>query len=154
MNSIQKRIAVIGGGAAGLMAAGTATLYGGDVTIFEHMGRLGKKLAITGKGRCNVTNQCTVEEFLQHVPTNPRFLYTALNTFSMDDTIQHFENLGVKLKVERGRRVFPESDKAIDIVNAMKAYASGAKIFFEKVTSIYKNNNNLFVITTALLPIN
>ena len=149
MNSTQKKIAVIGGGAAGLMAAGTALLYGGDVTIFEHMGRLGKKLAITGKGRCNVTNQCTIEEFLQHVPTNPRFLYTALNTFSMEDTIEHFQNLGVKLKVERGRRVFPESDKAIDIVNAMKEYASRAKVIFEKVSSVHKNNDNVFVVLTS-----
>ena len=116
MSNSQKKIAVIGGGAAGLMAAGTAVLYGAEVTIFEHIGRLGKKLAITGKGRCNVTNQCTLEEFLQNVPTNPRFLYASLNAFSPEDTIAHFESLGVKLKVERGRRVFPESDKAIEIV--------------------------------------
>ena len=149
MNSNQKHIAVIGGGASGLMAAGTATLYGADVTIFEHTGRLGKKLAITGKGRCNVTNQCTLEEFLQNVPTNPRFLYAPLNAFTMEDTISHFENLGVPLKVERGRRVFPESDKAIDVVNAMKEYASGAKIVFEKVISIKKTSDSTFLVSTS-----
>ena len=148
MSNSQKKIAVIGGGAAGLMAAGTAVLYGAEVTIFEHIGRLGKKLAITGKGRCNVTNQCTLEEFLQNVPTNPRFLYASLNAFSTEDTIAHFENLGVKLKVERGRRVFPESDKAIEIVDAMKRYAEGANIIFEKVISVKKANESLFLITT------
>ncbi len=148
MNETQKKIAVIGGGAAGLMAAGTAIMYGADVSIFEHMGRLGKKLAITGKGRCNVTNQCTLDVFLQNVPTNSRFLYAALNAFSTEDTIHHFEGLGVPLKVERGRRVFPESDKAIDVVNAMKTYASGAKIIFEKVSSIKKNIDERFIITT------
>ena len=148
MEISQKRVAVIGGGAAGLMAAGTAALYGAEVTVFEHIGRLGKKLAITGKGRCNVTNQCTLEEFLQNVPTNPRFLYAALNAFTPEDTISHFENLGVKLKVERGRRVFPESDKAIDIVNAMKQYASVAKILYEKVLTIKKVNDASFIVTT------
>ena len=148
MSNSQKKIAVVGGGAAGLMAAGTASLYGADVTVFEHIGRLGKKLAITGKGRCNVTNQCTLEEFLQNVPTNPRFLYTALNAFSTEDTVSHFENLGVKLKVERGRRVFPESDKAIEIVDAMKRYAEAAQIIYEKVISLKKGCIGEFIITT------
>ena len=145
----QKHIAIIGAGAAGLMAAGTATLYGARVSVFDQTGRPGKKLAITGKGRCNVTNQCTLEEFLQNVPTNPRFLYTALNAFSPEDTINHFENLGVPLKVERGRRVFPESDKAIDIVNAMKQYASAADFIFEKVISVKKQEDGTFVVTTT-----
>ena len=149
MSNSQKKIAVVGGGAAGLMAAGTAVLYGAEVTVFEHVGRLGKKLAITGKGRCNVTNQCSLEEFLQNVPTNPRFLYASLNAFSAEDTIQHFESLGVKLKVERGRRVFPETDKAIDIVDAMKSYAAGAKIIYEKVLSVKKVNDSVFVVTTS-----
>ena len=148
MSSTLIKVAVIGGGAAGLMAAGTASLYGAEVTIFEHAGRLGKKLAITGKGRCNVTNLCTLEEFLQNVPTNPRFLYTSLNSFSPEDVMHHFENLGVSLKVERGRRVFPESDKAIDIVNAMKEYASNAKVLFTKVLSI-KKNGEVFLVGTS-----
>ena len=108
MDYITKKIAVIGGGAAGMMAAGTAALYGADVTIFENTDRLGKKLAITGKGRCNVTNDSSVQEFLESVTRNPRFLYAALNTFTPQDTINFFEGLGVELKTERGKRVYPE----------------------------------------------
>ena len=97
-------VAVIGGGAAGLMAAGTALLYGANVTVFDHSGRLGKKLAITGKGRCNVTNKTTVNGILENVTTNARFLYGALNAFTPDDTVSFFEGLGVPLKTERGNR--------------------------------------------------
>ena len=86
------KIAVIGGGAAGMMAAGTATTYGAEVTIFESTDRLGKKLAITGKGRCNVTNNCTREEFLENVTKNSRFLYAALSAFSCEDTMSFFES--------------------------------------------------------------
>ena len=132
------KIAVIGGGAAGMMAAGTAAMYGADVTIFESTDRLGKKLAITGKGRCNVTNNCTREEFLENVTKNSRFLYAALSAFSCEDTMTHFESLGVSLKTERGRRVFPESDKAIDVVNALRQYSSGARVVHHKVSAIAK----------------
>ena len=130
------KVGIIGAGAAGMMAAGTALKNGADVTVFEHTGRIGKKLAITGKGRCNVTNNCTTDEFIQNVICNPKFLYTAISTFSPSDTISLFENLGVKLKTERGRRVFPESDKASDIVNALKRYSKDAKIIYEKVVEI------------------
>ena len=130
------RVAVIGGGAAGMMAAGTALSYGASVTVYEHTGRLGKKLAITGKGRCNVTNDCDVNTFLESVRRNPRFLYAAINAMSPTDTISFFEGLGVKLKTERGRRVFPESDKAIDIVNALREYCSAAEFVYEKVKSV------------------
>lgn len=139
------KIAVIGGGAAGMLAAGTATLSGADVTIFESTDRLGKKLAITGKGRCNVTNNCTREEFLENVTKNPRFLYAALSAFSTEDTMTLFESLGVKLKTERGRRVFPESEKAIDIVNALRDYSSGAKIIHKKVSAIAATDNGFTV---------
>lgn len=135
------RVAVIGGGAAGLMAAGTAYLYGAEVTLFESMPILGKKLAITGKGRCNVTNNSTPNEFLESVTKNHRFLYTALNLFTPEDTMRHFEGLGVPLKTERGKRVFPESDKAADIVRAMKSYAGGARVIHEKVTSLCKSGD-------------
>lgn len=135
------KIAVIGGGAAGMMAAGTAAMYGADVTIFESTDRLGKKLAITGKGRCNVTNNCTRDEFLEAVTKNPRFLYTALAAFSTEDTMTLFESLGVKLKTERGRRVFPENEKAISIVNAMKDYCVAAKVKHHKVTRITKGES-------------
>ena len=130
------RVAVIGGGAAGMMAAGTAALYGAEVSVYEHTGRLGKKLAITGKGRCNVTNDCDVNTFLENVRRNPRFLYAALNALTPAETISFFEGLGVELKTERGRRVFPASDKAIDIVNALRDYCSSAEIIYEKVKSI------------------
>ena len=140
------RIAVIGGGAAGMMAAGTAILNGADVTIFESTDRLGKKLAITGKGRCNVTNNCTRDEFLENVTKNPRFLYTALASFSTEDTINFFESYGVELKTERGRRVFPVSEKAIDIVNAMRTYCSGSKVIHKKVSAIKMQDEQFSVL--------
>ena len=118
-NDGRTRVAVVGGGAAGMMSAIYAACGGADVVIFERNDALGRKLRITGKGRCNVTNQCDINEFLNNVPTNPRFLYAALNNFSTADTMNFFEECGVKLKVERGRRVFPVSDKARDIVNAL-----------------------------------
>ena len=112
--------------------------------------RCGKKLAITGKGRCNVTNDCTVEEFLQNVPTNPRFLYSALGRFDTADTKEFFESAGVPLKVERGRRVFPVSDKADDIVRALvkEARAAGVRTVFEKVVSIEADGGRISKITT------
>ena len=116
----QRKIAVIGGGPAGMMSAIYASLNGASVTLFEKNDRLGKKLAITGKGRCNVTNDCDSGEFLKNVISNPKFLYASINNFSTADTKAFFENAGVPLKTERGRRVFPESDKAWDIVNALK----------------------------------
>ena len=131
-----RRIAVIGGGAAGLMAAGTAHAGGAEVILFEKNKKLGRKLAITGKGRCNVTNACSENEFLSNVVTNPRFLYSAINAFSSDDTQSFFESRGVKLKVERGNRVFPVSDRAYDIVDSLGSYASKVKIVHEKVTEI------------------
>ena len=140
------KIAVIGGGAAGMMAAGAALTMGADVTIYEHTDRFGKKLAITGKGRCNVTNQCTLQEFLENVPRNPRFLYAALSAFAPEDTMAHFESLGVPLKVERGRRVFPQSDKAADIVSAMKRYCAGAKARSENVTLITHEKDGSFTV--------
>lgn len=137
-NDGSKRVAVIGGGAAGMMAAVFAAQSGADVVLFEKNDRLGKKLRITGKGRCNVTNECGINEFMQNVPTNPRFLYAALNRFEPADTMEFFESCGVKLKVERGRRVFPVSDKAQDIVNALisKCRESGVNIINRKIKSI------------------
>ncbi|MBR5119593.1 MAG: NAD(P)/FAD-dependent oxidoreductase [Clostridia bacterium] len=115
-----RRVAVIGAGAAGMMAAITAAEAGADVTLFERNDRVGKKLRITGKGRCNVTNNCDNNEFLSNVPTNPRFLYASLSRFSTADTMAFFEDAGVPLKTERGKRVFPISDRAADIVSAME----------------------------------
>ena len=135
---MQKKVAVIGGGAAGMMAAIHSAYMGAEVTLFEKNDRLGKKLRITGKGRCNVTNDCDTEEFLRNVPTNPRFLYASLSRFSTADTVDFFEGCGVPLKVERGKRVFPVSDKASDIVKALigRMNECGVKVSTEKITDI------------------
>lgn len=113
-----------------MMAAGTAQSLGADVTLLEKNDRLGKKLLITGKGRCNITNKCSVADLIANVPVNGRFLYSAFNYFTADDTIDFFEKNGVKTKVERGNRVFPESDKAGDVRKAMERFVldSGCKI--------------------------
>ena len=134
----QKKVAVIGGGAAGMMAAIHAAYMDADVVLYEKNDRLGKKLRITGKGRCNVTNDSSTEEFLQNVPTNPRFLYASLSRFSTADTMDFFEGCGVPLKVERGKRVFPQSDKASDIVKALadRMNDCGVKVVTDKITDI------------------
>ncbi len=113
-------VIVIGGGAAGMMSAITAAECGARVLLAERNQMLGKKLSITGKGRCNVTNNSDNSNIMKNIPTNSRFLYSALAGFSAYDTIDFFEGLGVPLKTERGNRVFPVSDKASDIVNALK----------------------------------
>lgn len=110
---------VIGGGAAGMMAAITAAKAGADVQLLERNEKVGRKLYITGKGRCNVTNHCSVEEVLAATPRNSRFLYSAMNHTPPAEVEKFFEELGVKLKVERGNRVFPASDKAADIIDAL-----------------------------------
>ncbi len=131
-------VCVIGGGAAGLTAAYFAAANGNNVTLYERNDICGKKLNITGKGRCNLTNQCDIQTFMQNVPVNPRFLYKALNNFPPEQVMQFFEGLGVPLKVERGRRVFPVSDKASDITNALvKACADiGVKTLHCRVRSV------------------
>ena len=112
-------IVVIGGGAAGCMAALTAAQRGADVTLLERNPKLGRKLYITGKGRCNVTNHCSVQELLQNIPGNGRFLTSAATRFPPEAAEAFFEGLGVPLKIERGNRVFPASDKAADIIDAL-----------------------------------
>ena len=119
---------IVGGGAAGLMAAGAACARGLSVTVLEHnLKGPGQKLLITGKGRCNVTSDCDVKDFLPYVRHNPRFLYSALYAFPPHKAMALFEELGVPLKTERGRRVFPRSDRAADILAALRAYAAGAR---------------------------
>ena len=146
-----RRITVVGGGAAGMMAAIRAAELGADVTLIERNDKCGKKLRITGKGRCNVTNACDSREFLNHVPTNPRFLYSALSCFSTDDTQAFFEDAGVALKVERGRRVFPVSDKADDIVNALvkKVRSLGVRVVHGRVSEICVENGKITGCRTA-----
>ena len=124
-------ILIVGAGAAGLMAAGAAVRLGHSVTMLEHTEKPGQKLLITGKGRCNVTNNCDENTFLQNVRTNPRFLYSSLYAFPPAKTMELFEELGVPLKTERGRRVFPVSDRAEDIRQALLRYADGAQILYD-----------------------
>lgn len=112
---------IIGGGAAGMTAACMAAgRYGKSVLLLERNSRLGRKLLITGKGRCNITNNCDVNSLITNIPRNPRFLYSAFHNFSSDDTIAFFESLGVPVKTERGNRVFPQSDRAYDVANALE----------------------------------
>ncbi len=121
-----------------MMAAIKAAEAGAEVTLYERNDRVGKKLRITGKGRCNVTNDCELSEFLSNVPTNPRFLYAALSNFSTADTMAFFEAAGVPLKTERGKRVFPVSDRAADIVAAMERICRrlGVHILYKRVQNI------------------
>jgi predicted Rossmann fold flavoprotein len=116
------KVVVIGGGPAGMMAAGKAASLGNEVVIIEKNEKLGKKLFITGKGRCNFTNDCDIEELFDNVITNKKFLYSAFYSFSNMDTIAFFNQLGLKEKVERGGRVFPASDKSSDVIKAMEKY--------------------------------
>lgn len=117
---------MIGGGAAGLMAAGTAARRGLKVTLLERNPRMARKVMITGKGRCNITNNCPINEFIDHVPDNGRFLYSSLSAFSPQQMMAFLESEGLKVKTERGNRVFPESDKAVDVVDTLVAFAKKA----------------------------
>lgn len=130
------KVAVIGGGAAGLFCAGKLKEKGAVVTIFEKNNILGKKLLITGKGRCNVTNDCTPDEVIKNIPRNGKFLYAAINALTPNDVKEFFESRGVMLKTERGKRVFPVSDKAHDIQRALVNYCAGCKIVKSAVTQI------------------
>ncbi len=121
---------VVGGGAAGLIAAGMAAKEGVQVLLIERNPRMARKVLITGKGRCNVTNNCTEEVFLQNVCSNSKFLFGPIHRFSPQKTMELVEGLGVPLKVERGNRVFPVSDKAMDIVDALVAFAQKAGVVF------------------------
>ena len=123
-------ILVVGGGAAGMMAAKYAADRGARVTLIEKNEKLGKKIYITGKGRCNVTNACDSEDLMKNLVRNPRFLYSALSVLDNHGVMELFEGLGVRLKTERGDRVFPESDHASDITNALERdlRASGVRI--------------------------
>lgn len=130
-----KRVVVIGGGAAGLMACGTAKERAGEVLLIEKNGIPAKKLRITGKGRCNLTNSAETEDFIKNIPTNGKFLYSALYNFTNYDMMELVEGLGVPLKTERGGRVFPESDNANDIANALIRFASGRNVKIIKDTA-------------------
>lgn len=125
------KVIVIGGGAAGLMAAAFAEKEGHAVTVLERNAKVARKVMITGKGRCNVTNACAVTSFLEHVPQNGRFLNSAIRSFGPEDIMSYLENLGVPMKIERGNRVFPVSDQAVDIVDALYRGCKGCRFRFD-----------------------
>ncbi len=143
---MSKKVVVIGAGAAGLLCSAKAAERGFDVILVEKMQRPGRKLMITGKGRCNVTNAAfELEDLISNVPTNPRFLYSAFSSFMPYDTMALFEELGVPLKIERGNRVFPVSDKAVDIVDALVHYAksNGVKLVNGRAAAFERIENRI-----------
>lgn len=146
----EKKIAVIGGGAAGLTACCHALDAGVAVTLFERNPLLGMKLGITGKGRCNLTNDVSPSEFMQNLTKNGKFMFSAVNRFTPQDTKNYVESLGVPLKTERGGRVFPVSDKATDIVLALKNHivSGGGKIINERVVDFTVSDEKITEIIT------
>lgn len=147
-----KNVAVIGAGAAGLMAAFSAAKNGNKVTVFEKNEKCGKKIYITGKGRCNLTHDCTPDEFLSNVVSNAKFLTGTIYSFSPQRTMQFFEDGNLKLKVERGARVFPVSDKASDATKCLENYCQEVGVCFnfnEKVLKISVLNSTMSGITTT-----
>lgn len=148
---LNKKVLVIGAGAAGLMAAGTAAQYGASVTLLEKNARVGRKIMITGKGRCNLCNNCDVPTFIANVPVNARFLYSAINNFSPADTMSFFEEQGLAIKTERGNRVFPQSDRAVDVVDTMRAFATqnGINIVNAAATELILENGEVLGVKSA-----
>ena len=143
---MSKKVIVIGAGAAGTMAAGVAAENGADVLLLERNEKIARKVMITGKGRCNVTNNVDdVQSFIQNIPGNGRFLYSAFLSFDNRDVMDFFEDYGIQLKVERGNRVFPVSDKAVDIVDALNRYITdaGVKRKTERVINLIIENNEV-----------
>lgn len=144
-------VLIAGGGAAGLMAAGTAAARGRSVCLLEKNRELGRKVRITGKGRCNVTNNCSVEEVIACAPRGGKFLYGALSAFPPAAVMDFFENLGVPLKTERGRRVFPVSEQAADIAEALSRFAleNGAEVLREPADAVLVENGAVTGLRTA-----
>ena len=132
------KVLIIGGGPAGMLAAISAAKEKNDVIIYEKMDRLGKKILITGKGRCNITNNIDMSDFIQNVPGNGRFLYSAFDNFTNKDIVNLIEQNGVKTKVERGNRVFPVSDKASDVRDVLEKelYKNNVKV---KLNAVVKS---------------
>ena len=147
----ENRIIVVGAGAAGMMAAISAARAGKQVLLIEPNEKVGRKLYITGKGRCNVTNDCTQEEFLNSVPRNGKFLYSAISRFSSQNTMSFFESLGVRLKTERGNRVFPCSDKAADIIDALffELRRQGVELCRDRVTELITDGDRVVGVSTV-----
>lgn len=143
-------IIVVGAGAAGCMAAITAAKRGLSVTLIDRNPKIGRKILITGKGRCNVTNNCDRDTLMSSIPTNSRFLYSAFAAFSPQDTMKFFEDCGVPLKTERGNRVFPVSDKSMDIIDALfrKIIKYGIRIVNDSVTDLIIEKNKVTGVVT------
>ncbi len=140
------KVIVIGGGPAGMMAAIRAAENSAEVILFEKNNRLGKKLSITGKGRCNLTNIADVPEVVKNIPGNGKFLYSALKNFTTADTINFFESLGLKTKIERGGRVFPESDSAAEVIEVLTKKLALLKVDVQlnsKVTEIISDGKKI-----------
>jgi len=133
------KVIVIGAGAAGMIAAGHAAELGHSVDVFEKNNIVGKKIRITGKGRCNITNASDVDEHIENIPGNPYFMYSALYKFSPDKLVELIEKLGVPTKVERGKRVFPVSDKAVDVSEALLGYMIKNGVLNKIFIEIYKD---------------
>ena len=150
---MNKKVIVVGAGAAGTMAAGVAAQNGADVILIERNDKIARKVMITGKGRCNVTNNVSdTQEFISNIPGNGRFLFGAFLSFNSQDTIEFFESYSVPLKIERGNRVFPESDKAVDIVDALNKFITKNKVkrITERVVDLITENDEIRgVITEA-----
>jgi len=144
-------VVVIGGGAAGMLAAGQASARGLSTLLLEPNRQLGRKLRITGKGRCNLTNSCDIKDFLANVPQNGKFLFGAANRLSPADTMLLFENMGLKLKVERGNRVFPISDDANEVAGILEKYAldSGAAVKKIKAIEVITNGGCVRSVKTS-----
>ena len=142
------RVAIIGGGPAGMMCASEAAHNGHSVTLYERNEKLGKKLFITGKGRCNLTNSADIKDFFENIPRNPRFLYSALYGFTNDELVAAINAEGVPTKVERGGRIFPQSDKSSDILRAManRVKKAGADIRLNSRVKAITKDENGFVI--------
>lgn len=151
MKKLKTELIVIGGGAGGMMAAITAAMSGASVLILEQNDKCCRKLMITGKGRCNLTNNCDMQQVLNNIPQNGKFLYSALRAFDPGDTIGFFEQLGVPLKTERGNRVFPVSDRAADIVDALvrKARELGIQIRKARVIGLNVDDGKIIGVKTT-----
>ncbi|MGN0461762.1 MAG: NAD(P)/FAD-dependent oxidoreductase, partial [Ruminococcus sp.] len=145
-------VIVVGGGASGMMAAGTAAYYGANVTLLEKNNRTGRKILVTGKGRCNITNNCDRDTFIQNVPTNPRFLYSAISNFDSGDTISFFNELGLETKTERGNRVFPVSDRAMDVADALYSFVrnNGVKVIESTVKSLITQDDKIVGVVDSI----
>ena len=145
------KIAIIGGGPAGMMCAIAAAKGGADVTLLEKNEKLGKKMYISGKGRCNLTNNCAVADFLQNVVSNPKFLQSALYRFSPQSTLDFCAENGLSVKVERGNRVFPQSDKSSDVIKTFEKALRNAGVTVQLNTQVFSVSHSAdgFVLQTS-----